>query len=70
MQVEYGGPQNKPTQARDSLRAFVTGLKGFGGLGTFWWEPEGYSPFTSYGSTAWDPNTLRPTAALDGFLTV
>jgi arabinogalactan endo-1,4-beta-galactosidase len=70
MQVEYGGPQNKPAQVRDSLRAFVTGLKGFGGLGTFWWEPEGYSPFTSYGSTAWDPNTLRPTAALDGFLNV
>ena len=70
LQVEYGGPQNKPTQVRDSLREFITGLKGFGGLGTFWWEPEGYSPFTSYGSTAWDPGTQRPTAALDGFLNV
>ncbi|WP_255950004.1 glycosyl hydrolase 53 family protein [Streptomyces odontomachi] len=68
MQVEYGGPLDKPTQVRDSLKAFVTGLTGFGGLGTFYWEPEGYSPFTSYGSSAWDPSTLRPTAALDGFL--
>jgi arabinogalactan endo-1,4-beta-galactosidase len=67
MQVEYGGPLTKPTQVRDSLRAFVTGIQGFGGLGTFYWEPEGYSPFTSYGSSAWDPGTRRPTAALDGF---
>jgi arabinogalactan endo-1,4-beta-galactosidase len=70
MQVEYGGPANKPTQVRDSLRQFITGIKGFGGLGSFFWEPEGYSPFTSYGSTAWDPGTRRPTAAMDGFLTV
>ncbi|MEW1844637.1 glycosyl hydrolase 53 family protein [Nonomuraea angiospora] len=70
MHVEYGGPLNKPTQVRDSLRAFVTGLKSFGGLGTFYWEPEVYSPFATYGSGAWDPATLRPTAAMDGFLNV
>ncbi|WP_460514432.1 glycosyl hydrolase 53 family protein [Flindersiella endophytica] len=70
MQVEYGGPLGKPTQVRDSLRQFITGIKGFGGLGTFYWEPEGYSPFTSYGSSAWDPSTRRPTAAMDGFLNV
>jgi arabinogalactan endo-1,4-beta-galactosidase len=70
MQVEYGGPLNKPTQVRDSLRAFITGLKGFGGLGAFYWEPEVYSPFASYGSGAWDPATRRPTAAMDGFLGV
>ncbi|MEU4743930.1 glycosyl hydrolase 53 family protein [Actinosynnema sp. NPDC023658] len=68
MQVEYGGPRDKATQVRDGLRQFITGLKGFGGLGTFFWEPEGYSPFTGYGSTAWDPGTRRPTAAMDGFL--
>ena len=70
MQVEYGGPNNKPTQVRDSLRAFITGIKGFGGLGSFFWEPEGYSPFTGYGSTAWNSSTRRPTAAMDGFLNV
>src|SRR3954453_11146411 len=68
MQVEYGGPANKPTQVRDSLRTFITGIKAFGGLGTFFWEPEGYAPFTSYASTAWDAAPRRPTAALDGFL--
>ncbi|MFC7535390.1 glycosyl hydrolase 53 family protein [Actinoplanes sp. GCM10030250] len=68
MHVEYGGPNNKPTQVRDSLKAFVTGIKAFGGLGSFFWEPEGYAPFTTYGSTAWDATTRRPTAALDGFL--
>ncbi|MFI6789539.1 hypothetical protein ACIBG4_19660 [Nonomuraea sp. NPDC050383] len=55
MQVEYGGPLNKPAQVRDSLRAFVTGLKSFGGLGVFSWEPEVYAPFATYGSGAWDP---------------
>ncbi|MEV7144735.1 glycosyl hydrolase 53 family protein [Streptomyces tauricus] len=69
MQVEYGGPVGKPAQVRSSLSAFITGLKGFGGLGTFFWEPQGYTPFIGgYGSCAWDPTTLRPTAALDGFL--
>lgn len=69
MQVEYGGPLTKATQVRDSLRQFITGIKGFGGLGTFFWEPEGYSPFTGYDMTAWTSNR-RPTAAMDGFLNV
>jgi arabinogalactan endo-1,4-beta-galactosidase len=68
MQVEYGGPVGKPTQVRDSLKAFVTGIKAFGGLGTFFWEPEGYPSFNNYMSSAWDDATRRPTAALDGFL--
>jgi arabinogalactan endo-1,4-beta-galactosidase len=70
MQVEYGGPNSKATQVRDGLRQFITGLKGFGGLGTFFWEPEGYSPFTGYDMTAWDSSNRRPTAAMDGFLDV
>jgi len=68
MQVEYGGPVGKPTQVRDSLRAFISGLKGIGGLGTFFWEPEGYPSFNNYNSSAWDEGTHRPTAAMDGFL--
>jgi len=70
MQVEYGGPVGKATQVRDSLKAFVTGIKGFGGLGTFFWEPEGYPSFNGYNSSAWDEATRRPTVALDGFLNV
>ncbi len=68
MQVEYGGPLTKATQVRDGLTQFITGLKSFGGLGAFFWEPEGYPAFDGYASSAWDPSTLRPTAALDGFL--
>jgi arabinogalactan endo-1,4-beta-galactosidase len=70
MQVEYGGPVGKATQVRDSLKAFVSGIKGFGGLGTFFWEPEGYPSFNGYNSSAWDESTRRPTVALDGFLNV
>ncbi|MGW0519594.1 glycosyl hydrolase 53 family protein [Crossiella sp. NPDC003009] len=69
MQVEHGGPVHNSIQARGSLRRFITGLKGFGGLGTFFWEPEGYPPFTGYDMTAWT-STRRPTAALDGFRNV
>jgi hypothetical protein len=43
-------------------------LEGFGGLGVFYWEPEGYAPFTSYTLGAWNSTTKRPTAALNGFL--
>ncbi|CAM5279305.1 hypothetical protein SATRM34S_00205 [Streptomyces atroolivaceus] len=61
-----GGPLGKPTQVRDPLSAFVTGLKGFGGLGTFFWEPQGYAPFIEgNNSCAWDPTTRRPIAALE-----
>jgi arabinogalactan endo-1,4-beta-galactosidase len=67
MQVEYGGPVGKPAQVRDSLRAFITGIQGFGGLGTFFWEPGGYPSFNNYNSSAWDESTHRPTAAMDGF---
>lgn len=70
MQVEYGGPVDRATQVRDSLRTFITGLKGFGGLGTFYWEPEGYPAFSGYQMSAWDQSTRRPTAAMDGFLNV
>jgi len=69
MHVEYGGPVDKANQVRDGLRQFITGTKGFGGLGTFFWEPAGYSPFTGYNMTAWTSNR-RPTAAMDGFLNV
>lgn len=70
MQVEFGGPVSRATQTRDALRQYATGIKGFGGLGVFYWEPEGYSPFTGYQMTAWNSGTRRPTAALDGFLNV
>ena len=68
MQVEFGGPVSKPSQVATDLATYIKGLKGFGGLGLFYWEPEGYSPFTSYAMGAWDSTTKRPTTALNGFL--
>jgi len=69
MQVEFGGRYDRATQTRDAMTAYINGLKGFGGLGLFYWEPEGYSPFTTYTMGAWDPATRRPTVALDPFKT-
>jgi arabinogalactan endo-1,4-beta-galactosidase len=50
------------------METYIKGLKGFGALGLFYWEPEVYTPFHSYVDSAWDPNTREPTIALDGFL--
>jgi hypothetical protein len=44
-------------------------IKGFGGLGAFFWEPAGYSPFTGYNMADWISDR-RATAAMDGFLDV
>jgi arabinogalactan endo-1,4-beta-galactosidase len=68
MQIEFGGPLSNPGGTRASLAAYIKGVKSFGGLGVFFWEPEGYAPFTDYTLTAWDPTTRRPTAAMNGFL--
>jgi arabinogalactan endo-1,4-beta-galactosidase len=68
MQVEFGGPVSNPGQTQASLEAYINGVNGFGGLGVFYWEPEGYSPFTSYAMGAWNSTTRRPTTALNGFL--
>lgn len=69
MQVEFGGRYDRATQTRDAMAAYISGLKGFGGLGLFYWEPETYSPFNTYNMGAWDPSTRRPTVALDPFKT-
>jgi arabinogalactan endo-1,4-beta-galactosidase len=68
MQVEFGGAENRASRTETDMETYITGLKSFGGLGLFYWEPEVYSPFASYGSGAWDPTTRQPTVALQGFL--
>jgi arabinogalactan endo-1,4-beta-galactosidase len=68
MQVEFGGRYDRATRTETDLETFITGVKGFGGLGVFYWEPEVYSPFATYNMGAWDPTTKAPTVALDGFL--
>lgn len=68
MQVEFGGPENRASRVETDLESYITGMKSIGGLGVFYWEPEVYSPFSSYAMGAWDPTTKEPTVALDGFL--
>jgi arabinogalactan endo-1,4-beta-galactosidase len=68
IQVEFGGPVTKPTQTAKDLTTLIKGIKGFGGLGLFYWEPEGYWSLRKSNTAAWDATTMRPTAALGGFL--
>jgi arabinogalactan endo-1,4-beta-galactosidase len=68
MQVEFGGPETNPNGVKSDLAAYIKGVKGFGGLGVFFWEPEVYEPFATYAMGAWNSTTREPTAALQGFL--
>lgn len=65
--VEAGGPVNRAAATKASLKEMLAGLKAMGALGSLYWEPQGYAPFTDYGMTAWDAVTRRPTIALDAF---
>jgi arabinogalactan endo-1,4-beta-galactosidase len=68
IQVEFGGRYDRASRTRTDLASYISGMKSISGLGVFYWEPEGYSPFTDYTMGAWDPATRRPTDALNGFL--
>jgi len=68
MQVEFGGNVNQGAKVKSDLEAYIKGVKGFGGLGVFFWEPEGYAPFTSYQMGAWNATNKEPTSALSGFI--
>jgi len=67
LQSEFGGPVSKVSATKASLVAYLDALKSTGGQGLFYWEPEGYSPFTGYANVAWDSATRKPTAIMDGF---
>ncbi len=67
MQSEFGGPVSKASSTKSALLAYITALKSNGGQGIFYWEPEGYAPFTGYANVAWDSATRKPTAIMDGF---
>lgn len=67
MQVEFGGRVDRASRTESDLRYFIQRGEEVGTLGLFYWEPEGYSPFTDYQMVAWDGNTRKPTTALNGF---
>ncbi|MBB6131127.1 glycosyl hydrolase 53 family protein [Mucilaginibacter lappiensis] len=72
MIVEVGGPETKAVDTKSVITTYINylqnNLPSGTGLGVFYWEPEGYSPFTSYTMGAWDPTTMQPTVALDAFI--
>lgn len=70
MQVEFGGAVSSASRTERYLDAYLTAHQKYGGGGLFYWEPEVYEPFNSYGSGAWDSATQEPTVIMDGFLSV
>jgi len=65
MVVETGYDDKKSIEANNFLYDLIEKTKTAGGLGVFYWEPEGYGH--GYDLTAWDPVTKKPTVALDAF---
>ena len=70
MQVEFGGPVSKVGSTESALEAYLTALKSNGGQGLLYWEPEVYSPFTTYTMGAWNSSNREPTAIMNGFAAV
>lgn len=68
IQVEFGGPVNRASRTETDLESYITGMKSIGGLGVFYWEPEVYTPFSTYAMGAWDATTREPTTIMNGFL--
>ncbi|HJP76841.1 MAG TPA: glycosyl hydrolase 53 family protein [Pseudonocardiaceae bacterium] len=67
MQVEFGGPVSKASSTESALETYIKALKGAGGQGIFYWEPECMSPFTGYAMGAWNSSTREPTVIMNGF---
>jgi arabinogalactan endo-1,4-beta-galactosidase len=65
MVVETGYDYRKTIEANNFLYDLIEKTKIAGGLGVFYWEPEGYGH--SYDLTAWNPTTKKPTIAMDAF---
>jgi arabinogalactan endo-1,4-beta-galactosidase len=62
MQVETGGPTSS-SGTPTAVTEYIQGIRNGGGLGVFYWEPEVYAPFDTYGSGAWNTNG-EPIAAI------
>jgi arabinogalactan endo-1,4-beta-galactosidase len=67
MQAEFGGSVSSPGHTEQNLEAYISALQSTGGQGIFYWEPEAYSPFTTYSAGAWDASTEEPTIIMNGF---
>jgi len=69
MVVEVGMPESPASTSQSFLTDIITKVNGVAngnGLGVFYWEPEAYNNWQSYGLGAFD-NTGKPSIALDAF---
>jgi arabinogalactan endo-1,4-beta-galactosidase len=66
MQVEVGGPSSNPAGTETTVQNYLSALVSNGGQGCLYWEPEVYSPFTSYAMGAWNTNR-EPTVIMNAF---
>ncbi len=64
MMCEIGGNENK---AASTKTVIANWLAMPGGSGAFYWEPEVYSPFSTYAAGQWDATTKEPTVAMTAF---
>ncbi|MBN2167520.1 MAG: glycosyl hydrolase 53 family protein [Marinilabiliaceae bacterium] len=67
MVVETGHYWYEPYISNHFLVGLMDEMMKIGALGCFWWEPQA-TMVGVYELTAWDPNTRRPTIAMDAYL--
>ena len=67
MVVEIGFDNSRPDITYQFIVYMIERTRQAQGLGVFYWEPIGYSPFTSYSKGAWDGDG-SPSVAMDAFL--
>jgi hypothetical protein len=67
MVVEIGFNNSRPDITYQFIVYMIERTRQAQGLGVFYWEPIGYSPFTSYSKGAWDDDG-SPSVAMDALL--
>ncbi len=67
MICEIGMRQDEPQATHDFVADILAKTRSAGGLGVFYWEPQVYNGWKSYGKGAWQENG-RPSIAMDAFL--
>lgn len=67
MICEIGMRQDEPEVTKSFVEDMIAKTQSAGGLGVFYWEPQIYNGWKSYGKGAWQEDG-RPSIALDAFI--
>ena len=67
MICEIGMRQDEPQATKDFIADMLNKTRNANGLGVFYWEPQVYNGWKSYGKGAWSENG-RPSIAMDAFI--